>query len=88
MITVQETVRDVKRRLFFISINIYNNLWGLYGTLWDCLKPYDGPYLRSHSLFDEPNCLDNPHRSPERQRWIDRFEEIVYLDTPGVGEPE
>ena len=22
-----------------------------------------------------------------RQRWIDRFEEIDYLDQPGVGEP-
>lgn len=34
------------------------------------------------------NWLDNPHRSPERQRWIDRFEEIGYLDQPGVGEPK
>ena len=32
------------------------------------------------------NWLDNPHRSPVRQRWIDRFEEIGYLDQPGVGE--
>ena len=34
------------------------------------------------------NWLDNPHRSPVRQRWIDRFEEIGYLDQPGVGELE
>lgn len=27
-------------------------------------------------------------RPSERQRWIDRFEEIGYLDQPGVGEPE
>lgn len=33
------------------------------------------------------NWLDNPHHSPVRQRWIDRFEEIGYLDQPGVGEP-
>ena len=32
------------------------------------------------------NWLDNPHRNPVRQRWIDRFEEIGYLDQPGVGE--
>ena len=33
------------------------------------------------------NWLDNPQQSPIRQRWIDRFEEIDYLDQPGVGEP-
>ena len=33
------------------------------------------------------NWLDNPHKSPARQRWIDRFNEIGYLDQPGVGEP-
>lgn len=31
--------------------------------------------------------LDNPRNSSVRQRWIDRFEEIGYLDQPGVGEP-
>ena len=34
------------------------------------------------------NWLDKLHQSPERQRWIDRFEEIGYLDQPGVGEPK
>lgn len=34
------------------------------------------------------NWLDNPHQSPVRQRWIDRFKEIGYLDQPGVGELE
>lgn len=33
------------------------------------------------------NWLDNPQQSPIRQRWIDRFEKIDYLDQPGVGEP-
>ena len=33
------------------------------------------------------NWLNNPHDNPARQRWIDRFEEIGYLDQPGVGEP-
>ena len=87
VITVQETIRDVKGLLFSICIIIYNHLQRLYGTLRDRLKCYVGSYLRSHSLFDEPNCPDKPYRSPERQRWIDRFEEIGYLDRPGVGEP-
>ena len=34
------------------------------------------------------NWLENPRRSPSRQCWIDRFEEIGYLDQPGVGEPK
>ena len=34
------------------------------------------------------NWLDNPHKSPVRQRWIDRLNEIGYLDQPGVSEPE
>ena len=34
------------------------------------------------------NYLDNPHRTLERQRWIDRFEEIDNLNQPRVGEPE
>jgi hypothetical protein len=34
------------------------------------------------------NWLDNPHQNPVRQRWIDHFEEIGYLDQPGVGELE
>ena len=33
------------------------------------------------------NWLDNPQQSPIRQHWINRFEEIDYLDQPGVGEP-
>ena len=33
------------------------------------------------------NWLDNPHKSPVRQCWIDRFDEIGYLDQAGVGEP-
>ena len=33
------------------------------------------------------NWLDNPQQAPVRQRWINRFEEIDYLDQPGVGEP-
>ncbi|NKB69388.1 MAG: hypothetical protein GKR89_20140 [Candidatus Latescibacteria bacterium] len=32
------------------------------------------------------NWLDNSRQSPARQRWIDRFVEIGYLDQPGVGE--
>ena len=32
------------------------------------------------------NWLDNPHRSPVRQRWIDRLDSIGYLDQPFVGE--
>jgi hypothetical protein len=32
------------------------------------------------------NWLDNPPKSPIRQRWIDRFEELGYLDLPGVAE--
>jgi hypothetical protein len=32
------------------------------------------------------NWLANPHRSAKRQRWINRLEEIGYLDPPGVGE--
>ena len=33
------------------------------------------------------NWLDNPHRSPVRQRWIDRLDGIGYFDQPFVGEP-
>ncbi|HIB86266.1 TPA: hypothetical protein EYO57_03495 [Candidatus Poribacteria bacterium] len=32
------------------------------------------------------NWLKNPHQSQIRQRWIDRFHEIGYLDQPGVAE--
>ena len=30
--------------------------------------------------------LDNPHNSPIRKRWIDRFYEMGYFDQPNVGE--
>ena len=32
------------------------------------------------------NWLENPHQSKIRQCWIDRFNEISYLDQPGVAE--
>ena len=32
------------------------------------------------------NCLGNPHDSPLRQRWIDHYMEIGFLDQPSVGE--
>jgi hypothetical protein len=40
----------------------------------------------AHQFLYPKNWLANPHDSPVRQRWIDRFLEIDFLDQPGVGE--
>jgi hypothetical protein len=40
----------------------------------------------AHRFIYPKNWLENPHGSEIRQRWIDRFMEIGFLDQPGVGE--
>ena len=40
----------------------------------------------AHQYTYPKNWLANPHSSPVRQSWIDRFLEIDFLNQPGVGE--
>ena len=40
----------------------------------------------AHQYTYPRNWLENPNGSPIRQRWIDRYLEIGFLDQPGVGE--
>ncbi len=40
----------------------------------------------AHQYIYPANWLANPHGSRLRQRWIDRYLEIGFLDQPGVGE--